>query len=52
MGTTGYLTNTNSALYEVGVEYLYKMSMEVGLQRLNDISLQTDLGGSLYFCNS
>jgi hypothetical protein len=25
------------------------MSMKVGLQRLNDVSHQTDLGGSLYF---
>jgi hypothetical protein len=41
--------HANSALYEVGLEYLHKMLMKVGLQRLNDISLQTDLGGSLYF---
>jgi len=40
--------DTNSALYEVGAEYLYKMLMKVDLQRLNNISLQTDLGVSLY----
>jgi len=47
--TDRFSTDTNSVLYEVGAEYLYKMLMKVDLERLIDISLQTDLGGSLYF---
>jgi hypothetical protein len=39
----------NSALFEVGVEVLYIMLMEVSLMGINDISLQTGVGGSISF---